>query len=886
MHKIFSWNADGLTQAEKIYELHRFILFHQINILLLQETHLKNHNYETLNISGYTLYHTARTDGSKGGTGILIKTNIDHCNVTPPPLQNLEITAIKISTPSSGEVIVCSAYNSPSASKKLRANDITTLLHWAGKTKIIIAGDLNSKHPDWHCRVANPNGTVLKNLQERTDFHIWATEEPTHHPKNRMLLPDVLDIAITRNINTDIQIKVLCALESDHNPISITVGNSRCPRDGYKKYAINPVKYQAYLREPKITPKLDTTEGIEAAVCDLTSIIQTAKIISREEITLEVESATSHLIKELIKEKNQTRKRYQRSRDPEEKRLLNRNTRQLRKLIQKGVNEKMKEKLSAIKPGDHGLYRETLKLLNKPQPNPPIERADGSTTYKSNEKSEIIAEYLEKIFTPAPRNPTDTEIEYECCLTLTDPPEPLETISPEEMEKAIKKLKPNKAPGHDHITNEDIKLMPPNLRLQLLAIYNACFILHYFPMQWKIAKIITFVKPGKTGTRPEQHRPISLLSCLGKLLEQLIHAQLQPEVDKKLRAEQFGFRPGHSTVHALNVIAEQIISGFNNQCSTGLVTLDAEKAFDKTWHPGIIFKLSRDPGLRKFTYIINSFLTGRKFYVQTNKHKSTLRPILASVAQGSTLSPTIYNLATSDAPIIPGVKRSIYADDFSYMCTHPNPKVIHDKLSEVLALHAEWQEKWKMSSNASKSKAILFSRKRQNPTLEPLPFNGQPIQWTNEVKVLGVTLDKKLNWKSHTNETLIRANRRKGLLFNLIKPSSGLSLDSKRLIYISLLRPIINYAIPVWGNISNEAISKLQVFQNKVLRLMTGAPWFVRNSIIASDMRIETFLAHMKELAEAFYSSAATSENPLIQALGTTVTNGPYNLPAFLLSRQ
>ena len=67
---------------------------------------------------------------------------------------------------------------------------------------------------------------------------------------------------------------------------------------------------------------------------------------------------------------------------------------------------------------------------------------------------------------------------------------------------------------------------------------------------------------------------------------------------------------------------------------------------------------------------------------------------------------------------------------------------------------------------------------------------------------------------------------------------------------------------------------------------MTGAPWFVRNTIIASDLRTNTFLVHIKSLAETFYAAAAASENNLIRALGNTPTNGPHTLPVSLLSRQ
>ena len=57
---------------------------------------------------------------------------------------------------------------------------------------------------------------------------------------------------------------------------------------------------------------------------------------------------------------------------------------------------------------------------------------------------------------------------------------------------------------------------------------NCCVILlpliqvGYFPDAWKRAKIKMILKPGKQGDDSSNYRPISLLSCVGKLLERLI----------------------------------------------------------------------------------------------------------------------------------------------------------------------------------------------------------------------------------------------------------------------------------------------------------------------------------------------------------------------------
>lgn len=59
------------------------------------------------------------------------------------------------------------------------------------------------------------------------------------------------------------------------------------------------------------------------------------------------------------------------------------------------------------------------------------------------------------------------------------------------------------------------------MKTKLLNIMNAYLRERYFPTEWKKAKITTFPKPNKDLKWPENHRPISLLPHLSKILEKL-----------------------------------------------------------------------------------------------------------------------------------------------------------------------------------------------------------------------------------------------------------------------------------------------------------------------------------------------------------------------------
>ena len=87
----------------------------------------------------------------------------------------------------------------------------------------------------------------------------------------------------------------------------------------------------------------------------------------------------------------------------------------------------------------------------------------------------------------------------------------------------------------------------------MIRVFNASLSKSHFPTPWKRAVIKPIPKAGKDLSLPTSHRPISLLSCLGKFFEKIIFNRLYQHLDQKdlLHPEQYGFRPGHSTVHAL-----------------------------------------------------------------------------------------------------------------------------------------------------------------------------------------------------------------------------------------------------------------------------------------------------------------------------------------------
>jgi len=103
-------------------------------------------------------------------------------------------------------------------------------------------------------------------------------------------------------------------------------------------------------------------------------------------------------------------------------------------------------------------------------------------------------------------------------------------------------------------------------------------------------------------------------------------------------------------------------------------------------------------------------------------------------------------------------------------------------------------------------------------------------------------------------------------MYWIIGRKSKLSLENKLLIYKTILKPIWTYGIPLWGTASNSNIEILQRFQNKVLRSIINAPWYVPNTILHTDLQIPTVKEEITNFSTKYRQKLITHPNKLIPA--------------------
>ena len=96
------------------------------------------------------------------------------------------------------------------------------------------------------------------------------------------------------------------------------------------------------------------------------------------------------------------------------------------------------------------------------------------------------------------------------------------------------------------------------------------------------AKNNLIAMPGKDGSLTSDYRPISLLSCMYKLLERLIFNCIKPIIEAKIPKTQAGFRSNRTCTYQVLALASLIESGSQKKLKTGVVFLDLSAAYYDT----------------------------------------------------------------------------------------------------------------------------------------------------------------------------------------------------------------------------------------------------------------------------------------------------------------
>jgi len=277
----------------------------------------------------------------------------------------------------------------------------------------------------------------------------------------------------------------------------------------------------------------------------------------------------------------------------------------------------------------------------------------------------------------------------------------------EEVEAALRLLKNDKAAGEDGILPEFLKHMGIEGKFWLARLFASVKNNNTLPKQWRKAKVVAILKPGKPGDNPKSYRPISLLSVVYKLFERVLLVRIQTKIEEHLPAEQAGLRQGRSCSEQVLSLTTFIEKGFQKKLKTGAVFLDLSCAYDTVWKRGLLLKLAKILRCKTSLRLIDNILSDRKFRVHLNGKVSKYKFLQNGLPQGSVLSPILFNAYTADITNTSS-RKFMYADDVGLAAQAESFEKVEDILNEDLVRVQKYFKFWFLTLNPNKTTSIAF----------------------------------------------------------------------------------------------------------------------------------------------------------------------------------
>ena len=787
--KICSMNCRGLGDFKKRRDVFNKLRSDGYNLILLQDIHCKNGKENTFRNSwGKDILIAPFTHNARGVAILTNGVDVQYSDTVIDNGGNYIITKAKINQVY--QFILVNVYAPNEDDPEFFCN-IDNIIGDQGDLPIVIAGDWNlviDQELDTYGyrRINHPRARskVLEILNQRNLIDIYRVR---HREKRRytwrVINPEVKQARLDFFLVSEelggmtVNVDILPGYRTDHSLIGLTLNYTEQHKGrGLFKFNCSLLKDQEYSSLVKRTIK-NTIMDYALPVYDP----EFAKSVIGSERFMDLEFTISDaLLFEVLVLNIRTetitysiRKRKQLIR---EEQALNRAIEQLeqrmssspsaetagqltekQKLLEEHREVRMRGNItrSRVKWFEEA-ERSTKYFLNLEKRNyvnkliPCIETEDGESIQDQCEILQTLQRHFSEVFRL--HDNEDNHAEFLNGIKLNqlsdiDELDMKQQLSVREIGEALYAMKHNKSPGSDGLPAEFYKYFWADLKFIVMRMVLSCYELGVMPPSLQEGIITLIPKTGKPRNKINSYRPITLLNTSYKILSGSIANRYKKVIGKLVDPAQSGFIKGRFIGDNTRLMSD-IMTYLKDDKRYGLfLSLDIEGAFNTvSWKfiRAALAKYNLPSEIIRWFNLMNEGTYARILY---NGHLSNKITLYRSCRQGDPVSPYLFLLAIEclaarvrqnkniKGITIGGVetKVSCYADDTLFFidgsvnsCRH----LFHD-----LGIFAKFSG---LRPNITKTQAMWVGHDVEN---RPLVCEELPIQWTSQMKVLGIIFD-------------------------------------------------------------------------------------------------------------------------------------------------
>ena len=533
--QIIQWNARSLSN--KLSGLQDILLRSMPHIVAIQEIFLKPSS-KTPNFSPFNAVRADRLVGERGGLLLLVHNTVNYLpkTLTPYPNGKLEIQAITIQSDNQ-DIDIVNLYNpdnSPSAHEFQHYIDQFS-------DRFIFLGDFNGHHPLWEpAKNPTPNtcGRALEHLIADNANLCLATPDnlPTHTDDHTGETSTIDLVFCSRHYLTQFNVLTLADQGSDHTPLLNTVEIKLDTQILGKrpKWRFTEENWGLWLRD------LDTRPAVTADSPSQEAILFTEALVNAGEAHFKKTSDkvntkrnkwwwNAHCARATAlrrRAKNRMRRRPTRENILTYRRLHAAAIR-VHKVARRTAWRAYVNKITSTASS-----KEIWNMIRRVKgfgtiPRSPIYNGN-HLTFNIQEKAEVLVlHYKSQMFKLIdPRSPLVNTGEIDRAAVGYKNAPYNKRYHPHEIITATNSLPTVSTCGKDYLHNQFLLHLNYNTKSQLLGIINRIWDTVDIPEIWKTGLLIPILKPGKDPKQPSSYRPITLLSCLCKLMERMVYNRL------------------------------------------------------------------------------------------------------------------------------------------------------------------------------------------------------------------------------------------------------------------------------------------------------------------------------------------------------------------------